>query len=353
MSFFTESWMVLALVILLSMIITRTALVRGIRFAQHYKLIDVPSERKRHAKPTPMHGGVAIFLGLFAAGFAFSTPSLLLAGLVLLIMGMLDDAQPRPAWLRLVVQVLAASIVVMQGISITSLGQLFGDQPFILSHTGQWFSIVAIVGCINAFNMLDGCDGLAAMMGVVCLSALCLISGVCPIDYGLMLPLLVCFLWDNFRWVKKRPARVFLGDSGSMLLGLWVAACAIQLSQLPWVDMGQDVAMTSWLTPVSVLWCLALPLFDVGQVMIRRVLARQSPLSPDRQHLHCALIDRGFGLYKTVMLMILIQLLLVVLATMALFLGMSEAELFLCFLIASVTYFVIVGRVLARKELTT
>ena len=102
MSFFTESWMVLALVVSLAMLTTRLALVKGKDIAQYYQLIDKPSERKRHTKPTPMHGGLAIFLGLFVAGFLFSTPALLLAGFILLVIGMLDDASPRPAWVRLV-----------------------------------------------------------------------------------------------------------------------------------------------------------------------------------------------------------------------------------------------------------
>ena len=135
-----------------------------------------------------------------------------------------------------------------------------------------------------------------------------------------------------------------------MLLGLWVASCSIQLSQLPWVDMGQDVVMTSWLTPVSVLWCLALPLFDVGQVMIRRILAKQSPLSPDRRHLHCVLIDRHFGSYKTVFFMVIIQLLLVIMASTALIMGMSEAGLFVSFLAMFVLYFFFVGRLSVQKK---
>lgn len=351
MRFFTESWMVLALVILLSMFLTRFTLAKGVAFAKRYHLMDHPCTRKRHALPTPMHGGIALFLGLFVAGFAFTTPALLLSGMILLIMGMLDDAQPRPAWFRLLIQSIAAMVMVVSGVKLTSFGHLFGDYLIVLDTFSFAVSIVAIVGCINAFNMLDGCDGLAALMGLTSIVALSVISGVYLIDYCLMVPLLLCFLLDNFRWMKKQPARVFLGDSGSMLLGLWVACCAIQLSQIPWSDMGQDAAMQSWLAPVNVLWCLALPLFDIGQVMFRRLMAGRSPLSPDRDHLHCVLIDRGVNPYLAVLFLIVVQIALCCVSGWMLASGVKESTLFYGFLLSFFLYHFALGALISRKQL--
>lgn len=350
MSFFTESWMLRMVVIFLSIFTTRLILSRGGALAERYQLIDIPSGRKRHARPTPLHGGLAIFLGLFVVGFVFTTPQLLVSGFILLLMGMLDDAKPQPAWIRLLVQAFAAVIAVWSGIKITSFGHLLGHELVMLSYWSDMVTVVALVGCMNAFNMLDGCDGLAAASAVIVVTALCVISGVYLFDYCVLIPLLLVFLYDNFRCFSKKPARVFLGDSGSMLLGLWVACCAIQLSQLPWLDMGQDATMQSWLAPVNVLWCLALPLFDIGQVMLRRMCLGHSPLRPDRSHLHCLLIDSGFSPYTTVFVLLLVQCGLCVFSTLLLWWGMHESWLFYGFLAGFLMYYHGVGYLIRHVQ---
>ena len=351
MSFSTETWMFPAVVLSMACVSTLFVLLYGHVFAHRYGLIDQPNQRKKHLSPTPLHGGLAIFLGLFMMGCFFSNPSILLAGFVLLMMGMLDDIQPRSAFLRLLIQTFAALIVVVSGVQIISFGRLWSSELVLLGDYGFWTSLFALVGVMNAFNMLDGVDGLAASMAAIILAAFSLVSGVFLVDYLVIIPLLGLFLSQNFRFISQKPAKVFLGDSGSMLLGLLVGCAAIHLSQLPWSEMGQDAATQSWLVPVNVLWFMAIPLFDTGQVMIRRVLSGRSPFSPGRDHTHLICIDRGLGAFKTVGLLTLSQTLCCVLSTVLLIYGCPESWLFYGFLLCFALYYWRIGQLLAANQM--
>lgn len=258
-------------------------------------LVDLPGGRKHHNGEVPLVGGLGVVI-------AFSFTTLLIEGSLqpyrplfagiglLLIMGMLDDLHELGALEKIALQLLAGMVMIFWGgLTIVHLGQLPLLGRVELGWMAVPFTLICVVGLVNAVNMLDGADGLA---GGVILSVLVWLSviGLHAADYeALMLPvLLVCalvgFLVFNFPF-DGRQASVFMGDSGSTMLGFAVAWFAIELA----FEEGTGVP------PITIAWVLALPIFDTISLMLRRALKGQSPMSPDREHLHHIFERAGFS----------------------------------------------------------
>lgn len=275
---------------------------RGRMPAERIGLVDVPGGRKTHEGHTPLVGGI----GMFAA---FALCSLLVesalqpyrglfAGMgLLLITGVFDDLQDLRLKERFALQVLAGIVLVSWGgLTIQSLGTIipaFG--PVDLGILAIPFTLLCVVGLINAVNMKDGADGLAGGVTLVMLFWLSVIATTADDPSALALPVLLGssvlgFLAFNFphRWRAK--ASVFMGDSGSTMLGFALAWFAIELA----FEQGTGVP------PVSIAWILALPVFDTILLMLRRVAKGQSPMAGDREHLHHIFQRAGFPARATV-----------------------------------------------------
>jgi UDP-GlcNAc:undecaprenyl-phosphate/decaprenyl-phosphate GlcNAc-1-phosphate transferase len=274
-------------------------------------LVDHPDHRKRHQGVVPLIGGLALLVG-FAAGYipapdGWSPHWSLLFGIALLtFVGVADDIRHISSRLRLAVQLIAALAVVAAGVEISSLGNLLGTGPIHLGWLAIPFTVLCIVMMINAINMLDGADGLAGsvtLLAAVGLAALALIDGVPGIAFAALIltSALLGFLIFNLRspWVHR--ASVFLGDSGSTVLGFMLAFLAIVLTQRG--DTG--------IAPISVAWVLLLPAADMLSVSLRRIRCGRSPLAADRSHFHHVLLRSGFSVRGTVGIIGLNQLLLV------------------------------------------
>ena len=231
-----------------------------------------------------------------------------MAGTMLVILGVVDDRQPVPAIIKLVFHVAAATIVVMdENLVISNIGifnETFGSPDFSTLHFV--LAIFAITAAINAFNMIDGIDGLAASMALLALThanlAFNLIHGATPPDYAVFVVLfsgaIAGFLMFNLQIFNGR--KVFLGDSGSMLIGLIVSNAIIAASQ--------DTArlLESPKIPASLcLWLIAIPITDITSIVIRRLASGRSPLAPDRTHLHHKIMDNGFSARRTLLILIL------------------------------------------------
>ena len=253
--------------------------------------VDHPSDRKRHAEPTPMVGGVAIYLVLTSVMLLISPPEkiawIMAASTLLLLVGFLDDALELGVKIRFLVQILATGLMIFGGdLSIQTLGfKVLGQGE--LGLFGMALTFFAVIGLTNAFNMVDGIDGLAS--GHVLIGMLSLIA----IQLGLwgevhqlawlsvLLATVFAFWLVNMSLTPLR--KVFLGDAGSLLLGFLMSWMLIYYSQDP----------ISMVHPVAVLWCVTLPIYDTVIVIIRRFIQRKSPFQPDRNHLHHLLIDAG------------------------------------------------------------
>jgi len=300
MHFFTVSFLVCVSLILL----LRNA-------ALNLDIVDHPGGRKQHDRPTPTVGGLAMFFGVLIAlisGDELHRRVAILVGIAALLvaLGVLDDKRGLSVSLRMMIQVFLVSVVVVgAGGTITHLGALFGggfDIP--LKMFAIPFSIVAFVGGINAINMIDGADGMAGNMALITTLGVAVIFSISgadrlmPLTWAL-LGALMGFLLLNSRFFVKR-AWVFMGDAGSMWLGL----------VLGWF-MAQVTLVPISAEPALVLWLFGIPLIDTLAVMTRRMKRRQSPFAADRTHIHHVLENAGFSVRNTVMVLSLAQLLLV------------------------------------------
>jgi UDP-GlcNAc:undecaprenyl-phosphate GlcNAc-1-phosphate transferase len=281
--------------------------------ARKVGLVDVPNERKTHEGEVPLIGGLAIFIAIFAAilisGFFLpdgvapldnSTSGFFLAGMVLLLAGVVDDYLELTPMAKILAQTVAAIIMIYAAdVVLADLGEL-GNEGALLS-TGIFavpFTIFATIGVVNAINMSDGLDGLAGSLSLVSLlgfigASVLFGSGQ---DLGMLIVLasaVAGFLVFNFRFPGRRSAMVFLGDSGSMLLGLAVCWYAIKFSQ------GTERVIA----PSAALWFLILPLFDAVSMTTRRILKRRPPFGADKEHLHHVFLLAGFTVPETVLVM--------------------------------------------------
>ncbi len=315
-------------------------------------LVDFPDERKQHRGRIPQVGGVALFLSFFFTygmnhvGQAY-LGAYFLAALTVLVVGLLDDYFGLRASTRLLAQAMAGLIMIFYGdLQLENLGNLFGLGAV---HTGVFaipFTIFCIVGVINALNMLDGLDGLAGSVGLVSAIGLAIaasISGGHALSSALLIFLaaLAGFLVFNIghRWRAER-FRVFLGDSGSMLLGFTLVWATVEVTQSRWAIM----------PPIVAVWLLGLPVMDTVCVMIRRLAQKKNPFSADRQHLHHLLLAYGNSEGKTVKLMVMIAVVLSGTGLVAWQTGVPSSFLTAGFLILSAGYLITVDRAWERAS---
>jgi len=280
----------------LAIAITSVAILALKSLAPRLGLIDHPQGHKTHDGDVPVIGGLAIYIGLAftlpLTALPGSTIFALLASCGLLVaLGALDDRYHLPVWARFGAQVGAALIMIeWGGVMLTDLGQLVGDETFTLGRWSILVTVVATIGVINSMNMADGLDGLAGTLALATfgMAAIWAASGHPEIACIALLACsaLTAFLAFNAPLPSRDPrARVFMGDAGSMMLGLLIAWVLITLSQ------GPDRAFPA----VTALWLFALPLLDTLSVMLRRMLRGRSPFAPDREHLHHILIVAGYS----------------------------------------------------------
>lgn len=264
--------------------------------ANRLRLHDVPGGRKQHELPTPYIGGAVIMLVMAACFLVFDVRLsgqrlyvFLLGSAILIAVGLVDDRVGLSARVRIAAQVLVALLLVfVADMRIENLDDVFG-----VANVSPWigvpFTVFVVVGVINAINMIDGSDGLGAgqvLAAFVLYAAFALYAGqFATVDRMLIgVGAVAGFLFWNMRLPWQRRARVFLGNAGSMFLGLVIAWTAIRLTQ----DASHPVS------PVLGPWALAIPLLDCVTLMFARFFAGRSPFAADRNHLHHLLLDAGY-----------------------------------------------------------
>src|SRR6478752_2588052 len=282
-----------------SFIITFLAIPIVLQIAKEKNLFDVPDERKIHKVPVPSLGGVGIFGGFLLAALlsisAFQNPEFqyfFAASIVVFFIGLKDDLIVLSASKKFIGQVIAASILIhLGGIRITSMHGLFG-----FNEVSEGFSIalsyLTIIVVINSFNLIDGVDGLAATLGLLTTLVFGIyFSAISMPSYSLlafaMAGSLLAFLIFN-----HHPAKIFMGDSGSLLLGLVNAILVIKFigvadSAAAKVPIASTVAVAFSI--------LVVPLLHTLCVFSIRIAKGRSPFIPDRSHIHHLLLDRGLN----------------------------------------------------------
>ena len=270
--------------------------------AASWQLVDLPDTRKLHDGPVPVVGGLAMgiaFLAVFAAtrpaGEPFQYIGVAAAIVLTLVGGALDDLRGLRATPKFAFQIFAALLLATWGsTALTHFGSLVSGDVLALGRWSVPITVVAIVGLMNAINMTDGLDGLA---GSIALAA-CLGFGYAAGASGdaamftvicVAAGAIAAFLVYNARSPWRGPATVYMGDAGSLLLGLLLAWFSIRLA------MSERPA----LAPMTAIWIVALPLADMGTIMVRRMLRGRSPFVGDREHLHHILVAMGLSPYRT------------------------------------------------------
>ncbi len=268
-----------------------------IALIRRYRLYDVPNDRKEHRLPIPTMGGIAIMAGMMlslllwfpfryeAAQVAFFFSMILLFGL-----GMMDDLRDLNAKYKFMVQTGLALLIALAGIRIHSFEGFLGIDELPL-FSQYFFTILGIVGITNAFNLIDGIDGLAGGIGFMSLVTIGLFLTLAGDNNTALIAFalagaLMAFLYFNFN-----PARIFMGDTGSLVLGFVTAVLCIRLMQVNHAA-GQTLITH---TPAFVMGIVWIPVFDTIRVFATRIWHGKSPFVADRIHLHHLLTNQGFN----------------------------------------------------------
>jgi UDP-GlcNAc:undecaprenyl-phosphate/decaprenyl-phosphate GlcNAc-1-phosphate transferase len=302
----------------LSFTIAYLAIPAIITIAENKKLFDVPDERKIHQAHIPSLGGLAIFGGFSLASliciqFASSSEFqyFFAAAIVVFFLGLKDDILIISPIKKFVGQVLAAALLIHKGgIQITSMHGFLGihELPAMFSILLTYFTVIVI---INSFNLIDGIDGLAATLGTITASlfGFYFLKSALPAYSILAFSLvggLVAFLIFNYH-----PAKIFMGDSGSMIIGLVNAILVIKfinISQAPGAALPIEGA------PAIGFIALFIPLMDTLRVFSIRIFKRRSPFNPDRNHIHHLMLDKGLSHNEITMILAAVNMMFVTVA---------------------------------------
>lgn len=290
--------------------------------------VDVPKDgRRMHNHPIPRMGGLAIFFGFILSVLLF-TPltqqlrGMLLGAVIIVILGILDDIYALPAKPKFLVQIVAALVAVHAGNKIEFLSNpnIFSSEPYWeLGWLSIPISVLWIVGITNAVNLIDGLDGLACGVSTISSMTLLVIALiVSETDVAVLMAALAgsCI---GFLPYNLNPAKIFMGDTGSTFLGFILASVSIQ-------GLFKFHMIISFAVPFLM---LGLPIFDTCFAILRRVSKGQSPMSPDRGHIHHRLIDMGFTQKQAVATLYIISAILGLSAVVLTTSGTEKAMLFL------------------------
>lgn len=277
------------------------------KIAYHIGALDIPDARKVHTTPMPRLGGLAIFTAFLLGYMLFATPttemnSILIGSFIVFLTGMLDDIKPLPASIKFGGQLLGALTVVFYGgiviDKINIFSATFNLSDFAILNYG--ITLFLILGCMNCINLIDGLDGLSSGVASIFFITIGIIGYIQGTMSGLditlafiMLGATLGFLLHNFH-----PAKIFMGDSGTLFVGFIIGVIAI---------LGfKNVTVTSLITPLLI---LAIPIMDTLFAIIRRLLKGQPISKPDKFHIHHQLLNLKISHVGTVLIIYLINIL--------------------------------------------
>lgn len=299
--------------------------------ACYIELVDKPGGRKRHEGVVPLIGGLAIYTAICLTTFLFIEQPIfirlfLLAGGLIVFIGCLDDRYQISAGFRLIAQLLISCLFVYGlDVHIHTFGNLLGFGEIKPGWWGYPLAVLSLMGMINAINMLDGMDGLVGTIAIVSFIGL---VGLFGLSGDLTLQLLsmtfigatAAFLIFNI-WgsEKKKFQKVFMGDAGSMFLGLSLGVLLIKGSQ----------STEPAFSPVVALWFVLLPMTDMFTIMYRRLKRGKSPMAPDRTHIHHIIMRAGFSSKHALYALVLAQSAFVCLGVLFMRVDVSEFISFL------------------------
>ena len=286
--------------LLVAFVVAAAVTPAAIKIAPKIGAMDIPKdERRMHKKPMPRFGGIAIYLGIMAALAVFALKdkgitSVMTGCTLIYMLGLIDDLKDLKPLVKLCGQIVCATVVYIMGVRIEFITNYFGPGNMAFGDVACFIiTVLWLIAITNAVNLIDGLDGLAA--GIAAISALCI--GYVAYIHGQYVPTLAMmaiagaalgFLPYNFN-----PAKIFMGDSGSELLGFSIAAVSI-------LGTVKSATIVVVIIPALV---LGLPIFDTVMAIFRRLAKHQSIGTADKDHLHHRIMKAGFGQKRAVMIL--------------------------------------------------
>ncbi len=286
----------IVLVFLLSLFLTYMVT----KFSSRLGMLDIPNERSSHINPIPRGAGVAIFLAylsvlvLFHYDFVLKYLGFIIGSVIIFLVGVYDDNRGvNPKTKFIFIALATVAIFFMDHLAIKTLGTWYGHTiklPLIISFLVTAF---AVIGFTNALNLIDGLDGLSGSVSIVIFSAFYYIGMVNHDDFmmiisSFMIASIIAFIFFNWH-----PAKIFMGDSGSLVLGFTISVVAIK--------------SIDYISITAVLFLTAIPIIDTLTVMIRRLQRGLSPFNPDKTHLHHKVLRWKGGVDNSVVIIAAIQ----------------------------------------------
>lgn len=266
------------------------------RAALAWGFVDIPAARKAHLTPTPLLGGIAIVAGALAAVFIIyrgrppeTVLGVMLATTIVALVGLWDDYRPLPAWAKLAGQLAGVAVLIVFGIQV----QLPIPQPLNIALTFLW-----MLGITNAINFLDNMDGLSAGISAV-IAAFILFLGLVN-DQFLVAALAAALLGSCLGFLRYNfpPAKIFMGDVGSLFLGFLLAVLGLQL-RFP-----ENSAFVTWMVPV---FLFGLPIFDMTLVVLSRLRRGLSPTTAGKDRTSHRLVRLGYNPRESVLILYLVS----------------------------------------------
>lgn len=320
----------------LPLCVTLFVLPRFAHIATELGLVDMPNRRKVHRAPKPLVGGLAMSLGvafgcllLVPLTMADTAPGSSLRGyygasMLLVLIGFFDDFREVNHRLKFAAQIIASLLLVyFSRVSLVSFGDLLGVGPVAFPGLGPLMTVLGTVGVINAINMIDGVDGLAGGVSLVAFSSFSLLCYLDGHRTLMLVCLALCGAIVAFLKYNWHPSKLFMGDAGSLFLGLTSSFVSIAITQEP----------HSMVRPVAPLLVLAVPITDTLTVMTRRMMKGKSPFYPDKTHLHHVLLRYGFTKRQTASSIIAMSAAFSLLAIAGTLFDIPEHYLFAVFLV--------------------
>ena len=315
-----SSEMVLFLTLVVSFLVTYFSIPTIISVAREKKLFDEPSSRKSHFQQIPTLGGVAIFVGITVSTGIFiscnqmsSLQYILVACIIVFFIGMKDDILVIAPMKKLLGQIIAALILIIPGDIYFSNIHGFLNVYYLSTATSLLLTLFVIIVIVNSFNLIDGIDGLAASLGMLTTAFFGVwffISGniaYCLLSTAVFGTLLAFFRFNVFGGKNK----IFMGDTGSLLIGLLIAVQVIFFNE-------KNIEITSAFSiksaPAVSFSVLIIPLYDTIRVFLIRMSRGRSPFSADKNHLHHCLLKLGFSHGQSTFIIVLVNIAFILLA---------------------------------------
>ena len=290
-----ETGLIGSLIMAFVLVYLGTPLVKKLAFK--IKAVDEPSERKVHSEPMPRLGGLAIFLGFWLTVYMTTEMTgelygLLAGGLLITLVGVIDDVRGVTAKQKLAVQIIAACVVMYAGAHIEFITHPL-DNVVSLGYWSYPLTLLWIIGITNAVNLIDGLDGLAAGVSAIAAVTLGIIAYIETSSQVAVVAFILAASVFGFLKYNIHPAQIFMGDTGSLFLGFNLAVLAI-------IGLTKSATVISLFLPIVI---LGIPIIDTLFAIVRRYFGGKPIFSADKEHLHHRLLDLGLSHQHTVLAM--------------------------------------------------